>query len=167
MFGQGLNSGQAPPVQFHVPTFKATVFRRTLPGMLGTWPKNDFKTGSVVLIPFFLLHMHVHGVVHNKQTMPCIHRKPKTTFKNQLFLKGNPAPKMKTNRNNGEEFLLSSLGETAEEFGETAGQTADDFGEILYFWHEINTFLIQKIIWAQMKTCYNLPVCGHQSEKIF
>ena len=63
--------------------------------------------------------------------------------------------------------LLSSLGETAEEFGETAGQTADDFGEILYFWHEINTFLIRKIIWAQMKTCYNLPVCGHQSEKIF
>ena len=35
----------------------------------------------------------------------------------------------------------------------------------LYFWHEINTFLIHKIIWAQMKTCYNLPVCGHQSEK--
>ena len=61
--------------------------------------------------------------------------------------------------------LLSSLGETAEQFGETAGQTADDFGEILYFWHEINTFLIHKIIWAQMKTCYNLPVCGHQSEK--
>ena len=53
MFGQGLNSGQAPPVQFHVPTFKATVFRRTLPGMLGTWHKNDFQTGSVVLIPFF------------------------------------------------------------------------------------------------------------------
>jgi hypothetical protein len=35
----------------------------------------------------------------------------------------------------------------------------------LYFWHEINTFLIHKIIWAQMKTCYNLPVRGHQSEK--
>jgi hypothetical protein len=25
------------------------------------------------------------------------------------------------------------LGETAEQFGETAGQTADDFGEICFF----------------------------------
>ena len=29
--------------------------------------------------------------------------------------------------------LLSSLGETAEHFGETAGQTADGFGEMLLF----------------------------------
>jgi hypothetical protein len=29
--------------------------------------------------------------------------------------------------------LLSSLGETAEQFGETAGQTADDFGEKFVF----------------------------------
>ena len=81
--GKSLNSGQAPPVQFHVQTFKATVFRRTLPGMLGTWHKNDFHAGSVVLIPFFLFHMHVHGVVQNKQAMPCFHRKPKIPFKNQ------------------------------------------------------------------------------------
>ena len=85
-------------MQLHFQTFKATVFRRTLPCMLGTWHKNDFHTGSVVLIPFFLLHMHVHGVVQNKQTMPCFHRKLKTIFKKPMLLKRNPAPKMKTNR---------------------------------------------------------------------
>ena len=83
---------------FTVQTFKATVFRRTLPCMLGTWHKNDFHAGSVVLIPFFLFHMHVHGVVQNKQAMPCFHRKPKIPFKNPMLLKRNPAPKMNTHR---------------------------------------------------------------------
>ena len=49
-------------VHFDSQTFQATVFRRTLPAMLGNWHKHDFQTGSVILIPFLLLHMHVHGV---------------------------------------------------------------------------------------------------------
>ena len=49
-------------VHFDSQTFQATVFRRTLPAMLGNWHKHDFQTGSVIFIPFFLLHMHVHGV---------------------------------------------------------------------------------------------------------
>jgi hypothetical protein len=60
--------------------------------------------------------------------------------------------------------LLSSLGETAEQFGETAGQTADDFGEILIF------FITEIYGWYKKtmgipKKCYNLAVSGHQSEK--
>ena len=50
------------PGTFHIQTYQTTVFRRTLPAMLGNWHKHDFQTGSVIFIPFFLLHMHVHGV---------------------------------------------------------------------------------------------------------
>ena len=59
--------------------------------------------------------------------------------------------------------LLSSLGETAEQFGETAGQTADDFGEIFFFITEIYGWY-QKTMGIPKK-CYNLAVSGHQSEK--
>jgi hypothetical protein len=65
--------------------------------------------------------MHVHGVVQNKQTMPCFHRKLKTIFKKPMLLKRNPAPKMKTNRKMVKNLCKtkqknSNLTKTAQQF---------------------------------------------------
>ena len=66
-------------------TYQATVFRRTLSGLLGSLLMNNFKPVPGAFLYFVLLYMQFHGVLHNKEAMPCFDRKPETIFQDSML----------------------------------------------------------------------------------